>query len=299
MDNQELKSLIENVVKEVAANHGGSLSSTPSDTAAPAAAPQVESGAIPDIRSLPLNEQFYMDSVAGDEKALKEMRHKTNARVCIGRVGGRCKTTPYLRLLADHAGAFDAVLNDPSPELIEQNGFFCIQSACKDKDEYLARPDLGRLLTDETKQAIKENCIMNPDVQIIASEGLSATAFDANITDVMKGIQDGLKVEGFSMGTPIYIKYSRVPTEDQVTEVVHPKVTIILVGERPGMSTYQSLSAYMTYDGHVGIEEAKRTVISNIYDGGTPPAEAGAYCATLVRQMIEQKASGVDLVIAK
>jgi ethanolamine ammonia-lyase small subunit len=114
----------------------------------------------------------------------------------------------------------------------------------------------------------------------------------------MKAMMDGLKVEGFSVGTPIYIKYSRVPTEDQVTEITHPKVTVILVGERPGMSTYQSMSAYMTYEGHVGIEEAKRTVISNIYGGGTPPAEAGAYVATLVRKMIEQKASGTDLVIA-
>ena len=226
------------------------------------------------------------------------MRKITAARVCIGRAGARCKTIPYLRLLADHAGAFDAVLNDPSEELIKENGFFCVQSVCKDKDEYLARPDLGRLLDDETKKAIRENCIMNPDVQIIASEGLSSTAFDANISDVMKGMMDGLKVEGFSVGTPIYIKYSRVPTEDQVTEVTHPKVTVILVGERPGMSTYQSMSAYMTYEGHVGIEEAKRTVISNIYGGGTPPAEAGAYVATLVRKMIEQKASGTDLVIA-
>ena len=294
MDKQEIENIIRSVVKEAAEKKNGAASDT---SAAPA--PAVDEEPIPDIRLTPLNEQFYMDEVAGDEQALKEMRKKTNARVCIGRVGGRCKTTPYLRLLADHAGAFDAVLNDPDPDLIEQNGFFCVQSVCKDKDEYLARPDLGRLLSDETKQEIKDNCIMNPDVQIIASEGLSATAFDANITDVMKGIIDGLKVEGFSVGTPIYIKYSRVPTEDQVTEVTHPKVTIILVGERPGMSTYQSLSAYMTYEGHVGIEEAKRTVISNIYDGGTPPAEAGAYCATLVRQMIEQKASGTDLEIAK
>ncbi len=289
MDNEEMKKMIESIVKET-------IGKKPADSkAAPAC--EVEDGEVPDIRAVPLNEQYYLDS-AKDEEALREMRKITAARVCIGRAGARCKTIPYLRLLADHAGAFDAVLNDPSEELIKENGFFCVQSACKDKDEYLARPDLGRLLDDETKKAIRENCIMNPDVQIIASEGLSSTAFDANISDVMMAMMDGLKVEGFSVGTPIYIKYSRVPTEDQVTEVTHPKVTVILVGERPGMSTYQSMSAYMTYEGHVGIEEAKRTVISNIYGGGTPPAEAGAYVATLVRKMIEQKASGTDLVIA-
>ena len=289
MDNEELKKMIESVVKET-------LGKKPADSKAEPAL-EVEDGEVPDIRAIPLNEQYYLDN-AKDEQALREMRKITAARVCIGRAGMRCKTIPYLRLLADHAGAFDAVLNDPSEELIKENGFFCVQSVCKDKDEYLARPDLGRLLDDDTKKAIRDNCIMNPDVQIIASEGLSATAFDANISDVMKAMMDGLKVEGFSVGTPIYIKYSRVPTEDQVTEVTHPKVTVILVGERPGMSTYQSMSAYMTYEGHVGIEEAKRTVISNIYGGGTPPAEAGAYVATLVRKMIDQKASGTDLVIA-
>ena len=290
MNNEELKKLIESVVKETMAGKTDSKASAPS-------ACEVEDGEVPDIRAIPLNEQYYLDN-AKDEEALREMRKITATRVCIGRAGTRCKTIPYLRLLADHAGAFDAVLNDPSDELIEENGFFRIQSACKDKDEYLARPDLGRLLDDETKQAVRENCIMNPDVQIIASEGLSSTAFDANISDVMKAMMEGLKVEGFSVGTPIYIKYSRVPTEDQITEITHPKVTVILVGERPGMSTYQSMSAYMTYEGHVGIEEAKRTVISNIYGGGTPPAEAGAYVATLVKKMIEQKASGTDLVIA-
>ena len=290
MNDEEIKKMIESIVRET-------MGKNPEDSKAAAACSQVEDGEVPDIRAIPLNEQYYLDS-AKDEEALKEMRKITAARVCIGRAGTRCKTIPYLRLLADHAGAFDAVLNDPSEELIKENGFFCVQSACKDKDEYLARPDLGRLLDDEAKKAIRENCVMNPDVQIIASEGLSSTAFDANISDVMKAMMDGLKVEGFSVGTPIYIKYSRVPTEDQVTEITHPKVTVILVGERPGMSTYQSMSAYMTYDGHIGIEEAKRTVISNIYGGGTPPAEAGAYVATLVRKMMEQKASGTDLVIA-
>lgn len=289
MNDEEIKKMIESIVKET-------MGKKPEDSKACPAC-EADGGEVPDIRAIPLNEQYYLDS-ARDEEALKEMRKITAARVCIGRAGTRCKTIPYLRLLADHAGAFDAVLNDPSEELIKENGFFCVQSACKDKDEYLARPDLGRLLDDEAKKAIRENCIMNPDVQIIASEGLSSTAFDANISDVMRAMMDGLKVEGLSVGTPIYIKYSRVPTEDQVTEITHPKVTVILVGERPGMSTYQSMSAYMTYDGHIGIEEAKRTVISNIYGGGTPPAEAGAYVATLVRKMIEQKASGTDLVIA-
>ncbi|MDD6155021.1 MAG: ethanolamine ammonia-lyase subunit EutC [Eubacteriales bacterium] len=225
----------------------------------------------------------------------QKLRSTTDARLAVGRAGLRYKTDPWLRLLADHAGSVDAVLKDPDESIIDKNNFFRIQSECENKDVYLSRPDLGRLLSDETKQQLRDNCIMSPDVQIIASEGLSSTAFNENIDDLMKSLYDGLKVEGLKVGTPIYIKYSRVPTEDQVTEVLKPKVTIILIGERPGMSTFSSLSAYITYAGHVGIEESKRTVISNIFDKGTTPIEAGAHIASLCTQMIQQKASGVDL----
>jgi ethanolamine ammonia-lyase small subunit len=84
---------------------------------------------------------------------------------------------------------------------------------------------------------------------------------------------------------------------DVITEILKPKVTIILIGERPGLSTYASLSAYITYEGKVAMAEVGRTVVSNIHENGTNPVEAGAHIATLVKKMLEQKVSGAGLKV--
>jgi ethanolamine ammonia-lyase small subunit len=272
----------------------GEITTVADDVLAAEKRPVQDDGVIDDIRLVDWRKITLVPNMRNEAEYMRFKAH-TDARLAVGRAGVRYKTDPWLRLLADHAGSVDAVQRDPSDEIIDRNGFFRIQSECPDKETYLSRPDLGRLLSDETKQKLRDNCIQNADVQVIASEGLSSTAFDQNIDDLMKSMNDGFKVEGFKVGTPIYIKYSRVPTEDQVTEALNPKVTIILIGERPGMSTFSSLSAYMTYGGHVGLEESKRTVISNIFDKGTSPLEAGAHIASIAKLMIEQKASGTDL----
>ena len=97
------------------------------------------------------------------------------------------------------------------------------------------------------------------------------------------------------MGTPFFVKYGRVGSEDAVSEILGSKVTVVLLGERPGLVSSESLSAYMVYGGYPGIPEANRTVVSNIHQGGTNPVEAGAHIAELITLMLQQKASGLDL----
>ena len=251
-------------------------------------------GIIPDIRQEDYRTVLEVENPVHGEEFLK-LKANTDARLGIGRCGPRYKTKAYLRILADNAGALDAVLNEVPEDIVARNNLFPVQTLCENKDIYLTRPDLGRQFSQETKEKIRQGCLPNSEVQIIVSEGLSSTAMERNIDDLLASLEQGLSIEGIKSGTPIYVKYSRVPAMDVITEVLNPKVTIILIGERPGLSTYASLSAYITYEGKVGMAEVGRTVVSNIHENGTNPVEAGAHIATLAKKMLEQKISGAGL----
>lgn len=253
-----------------------------------------EDDIIPDIRDEDYTKVLGFDHAANPEEFLR-IKALTDARIGIGRCGPRYRTNSYLRILADHAGALDAVLSEAPQHLVESNQLFPVQTMCDNKDIYMTRPDLGRLFSDEMKAKINDNCIKDADVQIIVSEGLSSIAMERNTTDLLKALEQGLKVERIKSGTPIYVKYSRVPAMDVITEITRAKVTIMLIGERPGLSTYASMSAYMTYNGTVGMPESGRNVVSNIHANGTNPLEAGAHIAAVVRKMLDQKASGTGL----
>ena len=97
------------------------------------------------------------------------------------------------------------------------------------------------------------------------------------------------------MGTPFFIKYGRVAVEDQISEILGARVVCILIGERPGLGSAESMSAYLAYDAKVGMPEARRTVVSNIHKDGINAVEAGAYLVDLIGEISEKKASGVDL----
>jgi ethanolamine ammonia-lyase small subunit len=189
----------------------------------------------------------------------------------------------------------DAVFNDVHEEYLERNNLKTYQTKCDSKETYLTRPDLGRVFDDETAAKIKAECINEPDVQIVVSDGLSSSAVEANIDAVLPAIYNGLKATNLKVGTPFFVKYGRVGAEDSVASVLGAKVTVILLGERPGLATSSSLSAYIVYGGYPGIPEANRTVVSNIHKAGTPPVEAGAYIAELCKQIFDKKASGLDL----
>src|SRR5699024_7530397 len=136
----------------------------------------------------------------------------------------------------------------------------------------------------------------NPTVQIIVADGLSSTAIEANVKDTLPELINGLKGYGIDVGTTFFVKYSRVGAEDAASKALNAEVTRILIGERPGLETGESMSAYMVDKGYPGIPEAKRTVVSNIHQHGTPAAEAGAHIADVIKKILDAKASGVDLI---
>jgi len=231
-----------------------------------------------------------------DPDALRRMMGSTTARIGVGRAGPRLKTQTLLALRADHAQARDAVFADVAPEVLEKAGLFTVQTMCEDKNTYVTRPDLGRKLSEQAVATLKERCEKNPDVQIFAADGLSSTAIEANLNKILPVLTDALGRKGLKVGTPFYLRFGRVGAQEHVAEVLGAKVVCVLIGERPGLATAESMSAYIAYNAYVGMPESKRTVVSNIHKNGTAAAEAGAYVAEVICKILEQKASGVDLV---
>lgn len=249
---------------------------------------------IPDITEIDIKKQLLVDNPV-DREAYLEMKAKTPARLGSGRAGARYKTITALRMRADHAAAQDSVFSDVSDEFIKKNNLIFVKTMCNDKDEYVTRPDLGRKFSPETIETIKEKCEKNPKVQIMVGDGLSSAAIEANLEDILPSIEQGLKMYGLNVGPIVFAKYCRVAAMDAVGEATGADVVCLLVGERPGLVTAESMSSYIAYKPKVGMPEAKRTVISNIHKGGTTAVEAGAHIAELIKTMLDKKASGIDL----
>lgn len=256
--------------------------------------PSKENENLKDITAIDMRDYIGLEHPANREELLK-YKKKTPARVGISRAGTRYTTDTMLRFRADHASAIDAVFTDVPESFLEKMGLFEIQTKCHSKDEYITRPDLGRQISDEGRKILQERCKMNPKVEVYVSDGLSSTAIEANIEDTLPALLNGLKSYGIDTGTPFFLKYGRVGASDDVAEILGAEVTCVLIGERPGLATAESMSAYITYKGYVGIPEAKRTVISNIHRNGTPAAEAGAHIAHVIKKILDAKASGQDL----
>lgn len=242
-----------------------------------------------EVKAIPL-----LDHVE-DSEGLERMMKKTTARIGVGNCGARLKTKTMLTLRADHAAARDAVFMDVSKELLDRLSLFSIDTCCADKNQFLTRPDLGRIFPEESLSILREKCKKNVDVQIYASDGLSSTAIEANLENILPVIIDGLKAKGLNVGTPFFVRNGRVAAMDAISEVLNAEVTCVLLGERPGLATAESMSAYIVYRATVGMPESRRTVVSNIHSRGIPAVEAGAYIVDVIQMILDAKASGVEL----
>ena len=130
----------------------------------------------------------------------------------------------------------------------------------------------------------------------MVGDGLSAAAIRANAMDCLAALKDGLKARGIQTGQDIFVKYCRVGAGDAIGDITGCELVCMLVGERPGLVTDKSMSAYITYKPHTGVSESSRTVVSNIHAQGTPAVEAGAYIAEVIDTILKKKVSGVGLV---
>lgn len=219
----------------------------------------------------------------------------TPARLQIGRAGSRYKTKSYLDFRAAHAAANDAVMSEVSSQTLKELGLFEVQTKCKDKYEMLTRPDLGRYFSDETKEYIKQHAASGADVQVYCGDGLSAPSIKANVGDMLPMIRLSLENDGITLGKPFFVRYCRVNTAREIGPLLQAKVVCVLIGERPGLLTDESMSAYIAYKPHPQMSESDYTVVSNISRFGMPPVEAAAYIADVIKEMLRQKTSGLGL----
>ncbi|MBE6035733.1 MAG: ethanolamine ammonia-lyase subunit EutC [Clostridiales bacterium] len=291
MEQVDLKQLIEQVIKDMKLTN-----SQPGESEVHSSQEHIalEDGFIPDVTQVDIRTQYLVKNPEHGEEYL-ELKQFAPCRLGIGKAGARYKTDPLLQFRAAHSAAQDAVFNDVDEEFVENMNLFTVATQCDSKDTYLTRPDLGRKLTPESAQIIKEKCKKNPTVQIYVADGLSSASVAANIKDLLPAIVQGLQSSGIDTGTPFFVKYGRVAVMDEISELTGAEVTCTLIGERPGLITAESMSAYIAYKATVGMPEARRTVVSNIHRAGTMPVEAGAHIADIIKLMLEKKASGTNL----
>ena len=249
---------------------------------------------VEDVTELDLRKLYLTEDPQEPEK-FRRLKEKTPARLGSGRAGPRYKTLTMLRFRADHAAAQDAVFSQMPEDYGEKNGMVSVKTKCRDKDEYLTRPDLGRVFDEENQQIIRAAISGHPQEQIVVGDGLSSAAIQANALDCMAAIRDGLKLKGIDTGKAIFVRYCRVGAGDAIGDVTGCQLVCVLVGERPGLVTDKSMSAYITYNPHIGSLESSRTVVSNIHAQGTPAVEAGAHIAELIEKILKKKVSGVGL----
>ncbi len=289
-----LRLLVEQVLKEMSGTPQAGAAVAPAAVAQSVAA-TVQSGAVlSDLAEVDL--QNYLQVPNPKNRALySQMKLSTPARIGVWRAGVRPLTDTLLRFRADHAVAQDSVLGEVPEDFVQKYGMVSLVTECTSKDQYLTRPDLGRRLVADSIRKIQAECQANPQVQIVVSDGLSSKAIEANLPDILPALEQGLKSMGISTGKTAFVKYGRVAVVDQIGDLLKPEALVLLIGERPGLGTAESMSAYMAYRPHIGMVESERSVISNIHKGGTPPAEAGAHLATFVKRILDAKASGVDL----
>lgn len=297
MNDVELRALVERMVAELAGQ-----SPTPQVKAADYKPLEEEAGrsaqhggeSLPDITEIDLRKQYLVENPANKE-AFLDLKSKTPARIGVGRAGARYKTVTQLRMRADHAAAQDSVFSLVDEAFVQKMELVPVQTLCQDKDEYLTRPDRGRRFDEANQQIIKQTLGQRPKVALVVGDGLSSAAIEANAADCIPAIQAGLKAYGLETGKVLFVKFCRVGASDHIGELTGAEVVCMLVGERPGLVTAESMSAYLTYQPRLGTAEAERTVISNIHRQGTPAVEAGAHIAELIQTMLDKKASGVKL----
>ena len=249
---------------------------------------------VADVTELDLR-KLYLTEDPADKARFAKMKAQTPARLGSGKAGPRYKTLTMLRFRADHAAAQDSVFSELDADFAKRHNLLPTKTRCDSKDEYLTRPDLGRCFDEHNAKTIKGVIDRPPRVQIVIGDGLSSAAIEANAMDCLAAMQDGLKLRGIETGTPIYVRYCRVGAGDAIGDITGCELVCVLVGERPGLVTDKSMSAYITYNPHTGVSESSRTVVSNIHPQGTPAVEAGAHIAELIDTILKRKVSGVGL----
>jgi ethanolamine ammonia-lyase small subunit len=231
-------------------------------------------------------------------KALERIVEATPSRLGVGRTGTRYLTPVYLRLRADHAIAKDAVYSEIADEFVQRMQCVSLRTRAKDRERYLLHPEDGRALHPESRALLEREGTRGADVQLILGDGLSAWALDLNAAELVPAIERELAARGIRTGKRLFVRFARIAVADEIGVVLGAKATIILVGERPGLGTGDSLSAYIAYAPKLGQDNAEKNCVSNIRPLGLPPLEAAKEIATIVARAFQLGKGGVAAAAA-
>ena len=230
---------------------------------------------------------------------LDVIRARTPARLFVGRAGAGYRTRTQLQLRQDHAAAIDAVhadldlVRDFGQPFVERWDLFEISTLACSKAEYLMRPDCGRQLSDAAQAEIAERCPAGADLQVVIGDGLSAAAVVTQVPMLLEPLENGAQERGWRFGQPFVIRFCRVGILNDIGALLDPQVVVLLIGERPGLATADSLSAYMAYRPLSGHTDAERNLISNIHSKGVAPDRAAKRILHLADKLRHHQLSGV------
>jgi len=244
---------------------------------------------------------------ASREDPWRSLRRWTSARIALGRAGGSLPTRELLRFRWDHARAVDAVEQRFDAEdfarrlnvggcLRQATATMCLHTAATDHRMFLLRPDLGRRLSDESRQKLQTYAATASgfDLAIIVSEGLSALAVERQAPALLEHLLPMLDKD-WKLAPLIVVHRGRVALQDEIGGILGAPLALVLIGERPGLNSPDSLGAYLVYDPKPGNTDADRNCVSNIRPEGLPPVIAARKIHYLLSEARRRRISGVAL----
>jgi ethanolamine ammonia-lyase small subunit len=243
-----------------------------------------------------------MDRRMTDADPWDALRRYTNARIALGRTGDSLPTAPLLAFELAHAQARDAV-HEPLDtaalgQALQAAGFDTLDaaSAAPDRDHYLRRPDLGRALDDASTQRLAAHAAaqgIEPDVVFVAADGLSAFAVQRHVVPLVTRMR--AKLDGWRIAPIVMATQARVALGDRIGEALKAKLVVVMIGERPGLSSPDSLGLYVTYAPRAGRSDAERNCISNVRPEGLSYDAAAFKLHWLLTEALRRQVTGVAL----
>ena len=220
-----------------------------------------------------------------------DLRSFTPARVGLGRTGHSVPTAELLRFQLDHARARDAVWEELDAGSLGLTHVL-VRSAAADRRTYLRHPDLGRVLSAESRERLKKGAF---DAAIVLADGLSAAAIQRHAAQLLAELEPRLAKEGWRLAPLTVALQGRVAIGDEIGERLGARMVAVFIGERPGLSSPDSLGVYLTWDPRPGRNDAERNCISNIRTEGLSYRAAAHTLHFLMREARVRKLTGVEL----
>ncbi len=249
------------------------------------------------------NVVFNCDGKSVCPDSWENLRRFTTARIALGKCGTSLPTSARLDFQLCHARARDAVhtaldftkLQERVQEICDEQ-VLVVKSCVRDRNDYLCRPDRGRVLDEASRQLLhREGQGVSCDIALVVADGLSATAIDENVVSFLSYLLPSLRLAGRSLAPLTLVQNGRVAIGDEVGSLLEAQLVIVLIGERPGLKSANSMGIYMTWNPQPGNTDERRNCISNVRPEGMVCSAGAAKLMYLINESFAKRLSGVQL----